>query len=327
MSIYKAKANEIDLVILDVIMPGYTHAQPAQPVLFSHWLLSYFWMLQRDVARLDDLAERVSVSPLGAGALAGNAFGVDRIGLAHELGFADVSQNSIDAVSDRDFVVEFLSWAALLGVHLSRLAADLVLWSSAEYGFIRIDEAYSTGSSIMPQKRNPDSMELVRGKAGRLVGDLVTVLATLRGLPSGYNRDLQEDKPPLFDAIDTLSLTLPVVAGVLSTMRVHSERIRQALRDEMLATDLADYLVRKGVPFRQSHRLVGEAIRRAEAAEVPLSDLPIAEYRRISDRFGEDLYDVFSFERSVRSRNVAGGTAPGAVREQLSRARAELEMG
>ncbi len=309
---------------LDVIMPGYTHGQPAQPVLFAHWVLSYFWMLQRDVERLDELAARVSVSPLGAGALAGNPFGVDRVELARELGFAQICQNSIDAVSDRDFIVEFLSWAALLGVHLSRLAADVVLWSSAEYGFVEIDEAYSTGSSIMPQKRNPDSMELVRGKAGRLIGNLVMVLTTLKGLPTSYNRDLQEDKPPLFDSVDTLLLILPVVAGVVGTMRVRSERMRAALGDGMLATDLADYLVRKGVPFRQSHGLVGEAVRRAEAAQVSLQELSLAEYQGVSDVFGEDLYEVLSFERSVCARDVVGGTAPEAVRDQLALARGIL---
>jgi len=310
---------------LDVIMPGYTHGQPAQPVLFAHWLMSYFWMLQRDVERLDELAERVSVSPLGAGALAGNAFGVDRAELARELGFAGICANSIDAVSDRDFIVEFLSWAALLGVHLSRLAADLVLWSSAEYGFVEIDEAYSTGSSIMPQKRNPDSMELVRGKAGRLIGNLMTVLATLKGLPATYNRDLQEDKPPLFDAIDTLFLILPVVVGVVETLCIRPERMRMALGDGMLATDLADYLVRKGVPCRESHRIVGEAIRRAEAANTSLRELALAEYQAISDAFCQDLYDLFNFERSVRSKNVPGGTAPVAVRKQLVLARGILD--
>jgi argininosuccinate lyase len=312
---------------LDVIMPGYTHGQPAQPVLFAHWLLSYFWMLQRDVERLDELAARVSVLPLGAGALAGNAFGIDRESLAEELGFGAISENSIDAVSDRDFIIEFLSFAALLGVHLSRLAADLVLWSSAEYGFVEIDEAYTTGSSIMPQKRNPDSLELVRGKAGRLVGNLVALLMTVKGLPSSYNRDLQEDKPPLFDSLDTLFLTLPVAAGVVGTLRVCEERMRAALGDGMLATDLAEYLVRKGVPFRQSHRTVGQVVLRAEEAGVQLRELSLQEYRMISDAFEQDLFEVFDFERSVASRDVPGGTAPAAVSNQLARARKLLGIG
>ena len=310
---------------LDVIMPGYTHGQPAQPVLFTHWLLSYFWMLQRDIERLDELAERVSVSPLGAGALTGNAFGVDRDELAKALGFAGISANSIDAVSDRDFIVEFLSWAALLGVHLSRLAADLVLWSSAEYGFVEIGEAYSTGSSIMPQKRNPDSMELVRGKAGRLIGNLMTVLTTLKGLPASYNRDLQEDKPPLFDTIDTLFLILPVVSGVVETLRIRPERMKMALGDGMLATDLADYLVRKGVPFRESHRMVGKVIRRVEVANTSLRELTMAEYQAIAGAFDQDLYEVINFERSVSSKNVPGGTAPSVVRKQLALARGILD--
>jgi len=310
---------------LDLIVPGYTHTQPAQPVLFAHWLLSYFWMLQRDVERLDDLTVRISVSPLGAGALAGNAFGVDRQSLAKELGFAAVSENSMDAVSDRDFIIEFLSFAALLGVHLSRLAADLILWASAEYGFVEIDEAYTTGSSIMPQKRNPDSLELIRGKVGRLTGNLVSLLMTVKGLTSSYNRDLQEDKPPLFDTLDTLFLILPVAAGVIGTMRVRPEMMFVALRDGMLATDLADYLVRKGVPFRQSHRMVGQVVLRAEEAGVELRELPLDEYRAVSGVFDQDLFDVFDFERSVASRDVPGGTAPSAVREQLALAHRMLK--
>jgi len=310
---------------LDVIMPGYTHAQPAQPVLFAHWLLSYFWMLERDVQRLDELAARVSVLPLGAGALAGNAFGIDRESLAEELGFGAISENSIDAVSDRDFIIEFVSFAALLGAHLSRLAADLILWSSAEYGFVEINEGYTTGSSIMPQKRNPDSLELIRGKAGRLTGNLVTLLMTVKGLPSSYNRDLQEDKPPLFDTLDTLLLILPVALGVVGTMRVRPEMMFVALRDGMLATDLADYLVRKGVPFRQSHRIVGQAVLRAEDAGVQLRELSLSDYRTLSDAFEQDLFEVFDFERSVASRDVPGGTAPEAVRRQLARARKLLK--
>ena len=229
---------------LDVIMPGYTHGQQAQPVLFSHWLLSYFWALQRDRDRLDDLGKRVSELPLGSGALAGNPFEVDREYLARELGFARISENSIDAISDRDFVIEFLNWAATLGVHLSRLSADLINWASLEYGFVELDDAYSTGSSLMPQKKNPDSLELVRGKAGRLTADLISLLVTMKGLPGGYNRDLQEDKEPLFDAIDTLAQALPIVTGVVLTLRLNVERMKAALHDGMLATDLSDYLVR-----------------------------------------------------------------------------------
>ncbi|MDE3091600.1 MAG: argininosuccinate lyase, partial [Chloroflexota bacterium] len=255
----------------DALMPGYTHLQRAQPILFSHWLMSYFWMLQRDWERFRDCAARTSVLPLGAGALAGNALGIDREFLARELGFARVSENSIDAVSDRDFIAEFLFSAALLGVHLSRLGEDLVLYSSAEFGFVTMDDAYATGSSLMPQKKNPDAMELARGKSARLIGNLTTLLALLKGLPSSYDKDLQEDKQPLFDAVDTLDALLPVVAGVIRTMRVNADAMRAALDTSMLATDLADYLVRRGVPFREAHRKVGEAVKLAEQRGVALS--------------------------------------------------------
>ena len=309
---------------LEVIMPGYTHLQRAQPVLFSHWLMSYFWMLQRDRGRLDDLEKRVAVLPLGTGALAGHALGIDRQFLAAELGFRAVCENSLDAVSDRDFVAEFLFWAALLQTHLSRLAEDLIIWSSAEFGFVELDEAYATGSSLMPQKKNPDSLELLRGKVGRLVGHLVALLTTLKGLPSTYNKDLQEDKEPLFDALDTLKLALPVAAGMVRTLRVNAEAMAAALDDAMLATDLADYLVRRGVPFRQSHELVGRAVRRAEALGLSLRELPLAEFQAISDVFEEDLYAVFDHRRSVEARDSYGGTATAAVRQQMERAWAVL---
>ena len=309
---------------LEVIMPGYTHLQRAQPVLFSHWLMSYFWMLQRDRERLGDLEKRVAVLPLGAGALAGHALGIDRHFLAAELGFRAICENSLDAVSDRDFVVEFLFWAALLQTHLSRLAEDLIIWSSAEFGFVELDDAYATGSSLMPQKKNPDSLELLRGKVGRMVGHLVALLITLKGLPSTYNKDLQEDKEPLFDALDTLKLALPVAAGVVRTLKVNAEAMAAALDDAMLATDLADYLVRHGVPFRQSHELVGRAVRRAEALGLPLSELPLAEFQAISETFDSDLYAVFDHRRSVEARDSYGGTATVAVRQQIEQARAVL---
>jgi argininosuccinate lyase len=306
---------------LDVLMPGYTHLQRAQPILFSHWLLSFFWMLQRDHERLADCATRVSVLPLGAGALAGNALGIDREFLARELGFARVSENSIDAVGDRDFIAEFLFDAALLGVHLSRLGEDLVQYSSAEFGFITMDDAYATGSSLMPQKRNPDAMELARGKSARLIGDLTTLLALLKGLPSSYDKDLQEDKEPLFDAVDTLDVLLPVVAGVIRTMRVNADKMRAALDASMLATDLADYLVRRGVPFREAHRAVGQAVKLAEARGVAVSELSIEEYQKIAPAFGADVKDVFDFSRSIAAREVIGGTGPNAVRAQIARAK------
>ncbi len=309
----------------DLVMPGYTHLQQAQPVLFSHWLLSYFWKLQRDQERLADALRRAAILPLGAGALAGNPFGIDRSVLAASLGFAAVAENSIDAVNDRDYVVEFLAWAALLQVHLSSLAEDLILWSSREFGFVQVHDAYATGSSLMPQKRNPDSLELMRGKSGRMVGHLVSLLTTLKGLPSAYNKDLQEDKEAVFDAIDTLSIELPVATAVVRTLQVNGDRMTAALDDTMLATDLADYLVRKGVPFRQSHHLVGQAVRRAEQLDVPLQKLSLAEYQGIHPAFVGDLYQVFDFQRSVEARAAEGGTAPEAVRTQLSRARALLD--
>ena len=306
---------------LDVIMPGYTHLQQAQPLLFGHWLMSYFWKFQRDRERLADAARRTSVLPLGAGALAGNPFDVDRQALAAELGFAAVGENSVDAVSDRDYVVEFLAWAALVQIHLSCLAEDIILWTSREFGFVQVDDAYSTGSSLMPQKRNPDSLELMRGKSGRMTGHLLGLMTTLKGLPSGYNKDLQEDKEAVFDTVDTLTLELPVATGVISTLKVDGARICAALNDALLATDLADYLVRKGVPFRQSHHLVGQAVRRAEELDVPLGDLTLADYQAIHPTFAKDVYQVFDFQRSVEARDVEGGTGPSAVRAQIEQAK------
>ena len=306
---------------LDVIMPGYTHLQPAQPLLFSHWLLSFFWKFQRDRERLADAARRTSVLPLGSGALAGNPFNIDRRALAAELGFVGVSENSIDAVEDRDYVVELLAWAALVQVHLSCLAEDLILWASREFGFVEVDDAYSTGSSLMPQKRNPDALELMRGKSGRIVGHLVGLLTMLKGLPSAYDKDLQEDKEAIFDAIDTLKIELPIAAGVIRTLKVNGARMAAALDDGMLATDLADYLVRKGVPFRESHHLVGQAVRRAEELGVPLKALELAEYQAIHPAFAEDVYEVFDFWRSVEARETEGGTAPVAVHAQIERAK------
>ena len=306
---------------LDVVMPGYTHLQQAQPLLFSHWLMSFFWKFQRDGERLAGVARRTRVCPLGSGALAGHPLGIDRQALAAELGFATVSENSVDAVSDRDYAVEFLAWAALVQVHLSCLAEELIVWASREFGFVQVDEAYSTGSSLMPQKKNPDSLELIRGKSGRMVGHLVGLLTTLKGLPSAYDKDLQEDKEALFDAIDTLNMELPIAAGVIRTLKVNTARMAAALDDAILATDLADYLVRKGVPFRQSHHLVGQAVRRAEELGVSLKELSLADYQEIHPSFAEDVYAVFDFRRSVEARDTEGGTAPAAVRAQIERAR------
>jgi argininosuccinate lyase len=308
----------------DALMPGYTHLQRAQPILLAHWLLAHFWPLERDRARFADCAQRTAVLPLGSGALAGTPLAIDRAALAEDLGFAAISPNSIDAVSDRDFIAEFLFCAALVGVHLSRLAEDIVLYSTAEFGFITLDDAYSTGSSLMPQKKNPDSFELARGKAGRLIGDLVTLLTVLKGLPSAYDKDLQEDKEPLFDAADTLELALPVAAGAIATARFHHERMRAALDEAMLATDVADELVARGVPFREAHHAVGALVRAAEERRCALSALPLDTYRAIHPAFGDDIFSVFDFARSAAARHITGATAPDAVREQIAKARAAL---
>ncbi|MCL4507552.1 MAG: argininosuccinate lyase [Chloroflexi bacterium] len=304
----------------DTLMPGYTHLQRAQPITFAHWCMAYFWMLTRDIERLADCARRTSTLPLGSGALAGNPFAIDRTELAKELGFAAVSDNSLDGVSDRDFIAEMLFCTAMAGIHLSRMAEDLVIYSSSEYGFVSFDDAYSTGSSLMPQKKNPDAMELARGKSARLTGNLVTLLTLIKGLPMTYNKDLQEDKEPLFDSIDTISLTLQVVTGAVHTLRINADRMAGALDPAMLATDVAEYLVRKGVPFRTAHHLSGRAVALCERRSVALSQLSLEDWRSISTDFGPDIQQVFDFARSVASRDVKGGTSPRALREQLQQA-------
>jgi argininosuccinate lyase len=310
---------------VSTLMPGYTHVQRAQPITFAHWCMAHFWPLARDVERLRDCAGRTAVMPLGSGALAGNPFAIDRAALAAALGFASISENSLDGVSDRDFVAEMMFDCALIGIHLSRLSEDLVLYSSAEFGFVSFDDAYSTGSSLMPQKKNPDAMELARGKSGRLVGNLMGLLTTLKGLPMSYNKDLQEDKEGWFDSLDTLNIMLPVVSAAVRTLRVNAERMRAALDPAMLATDVAEYLVRKGVPFREAHHLSGRAVALAEQRHVLLSALSPADWRTLSTHFDEDIQRVFDFEQSVNSRDVAGGTSARAVQEQLQHAQAWLK--
>ncbi len=302
---------------IDLIMPGYTHLQPAQPVRWSHWLLSHAWMWQRDMQRLDDLLKRVNLLPLGSGALAGHPFAIDREALAADLGFAGVTPNSLDGVSDRDFVAEFLFWASLTMVHLSRLGEDLIIFSSREFGFVALADAYSTGSSLMPQKKNPDALELLRGKAGRVTGDLTGLLMTLKGLPSTYNKDLQEDKEPLFDAVDTLSGALQIACGVISTLTPNPHRLRIALATEMLATDLAEYLVRKGVPFRQTHHIAGAAVALAEERKIDLSALTVADLQGLHPVFADDVSQVWDFEQSVERRDAIGGTSRRAVLAQI----------
>jgi argininosuccinate lyase len=313
---------EIDL---DVILPGYTHFQQAQPILLSHWWLSHFWPLQRDRERLKELSQRAAVLPLGSGALAGTTFNIDRFALAADLGFTAPSPNSLDAVSDRDFAAEFLFWAALAGVHLSRMAEALILYSTIEFGFVTMADEFSTGSSLMPQKKNPDLLELARGKAGTLTGLLTGLLTTLKGLPSAYDKDLQEDKTAVFEAADTLEVLLPVMEGVISTLTVHPERCRSAIHPAVLATDLADYLVCKGVPFRSAHEAVGKAVRLAEERKETLHTLPLSEYQAINPVFDQDLFSALSLETSVKRRAVYGGTAPDAVKKQIEEAQKALE--
>ena len=308
----------------EALIPGYTHMQRAQPILLAHWLLSHFWPLERDRARLADCARRAAVLPLGAGAIAGTPLRVDRTALAADLGFAEASQNSVDAVSDRDFAAEYLFCASLVGVHLSRLAEDMIIYSTSEFGFVTLADAYSTGSSLMPQKKNPDSFELLRGKSGRLIGHLMGLLTVLKGLPAAYDKDLQEDKEPLFDSADTLELALPMAAGAVATARFHHERMHGALDDAMLATDLADYLVERGVAFREAHRVTGALVREAEARGLSLSGLPYEVYRAQHAAFEEDVLDVFDPARSAAARRAPGATAPEAVREQIAQAQACL---
>src|SRR5512136_1932273 len=302
---------------MGVILPGYTHTQRAQPILLSHWWLSHLWAFQRDRGRLHGLKQRTAVSPLGSGALAGTTFPIDRDALSHDLGFDSASPNSLDAVSDRDFAAEYLFCATLIGLHLSRMAEALILYSTAEFAFIELDDAYSTGSSLMPQKKNPDPLELIRAKSANLIGALTGLLAMLKALPSAYDKDLQEDKPAVFEAADTLDRVLLVMQGVISTLTVRSERMRAAVDASMLATDLADYLVQRGVPFRAAHHAAGHAVKRSAELGVNLTELPIAEWQAIHPAFGADLYQVFDPERAVARRSAWGGTAPDAVRIQL----------
>ncbi len=303
-------------------MPGYTHLQQAQPVTWGHWLLSHFWTLRRDADRFTQARTSASVLPLGSAALAGTAYSIDREALAGALGFVRISENSIDAVSDRDFAVDFLYASALLGIHLSRLAEQLIIFSSIEFGFVTLSDAYSTGSSIMPQKKNPDTLELTRGKTGRLVGNLIGLLTTLKGLPSAYDKDLQEDKEPVFDAYDTLALILPVLAGTVRTLTVNEARIREQLDAGLFATELADYLAVKGIPFREAHEIVGQVVRLAEREGMPLDRLDLAALQSISDQFELDVLERFNVDRALRARAVTGGT--GRLEEQLAAARAQL---
>ncbi|KAA8907854.1 L-Aspartase-like protein, partial [Sphaerosporella brunnea] len=311
---------------MHVLMPGYTHLQRAQPIRWSHWVMAHALAFSSDLERLRELYKRVNMCPLGSGALAGNPFEVDREFLAKELGFEGVVGNSLLGVSDRDFIVETLQWAALAMNHISKWAEDLIIYSTAEFGFISLADAYSTGSSLMPQKKNPDSLELLRGKSGRVFGQMAGFMYTLKGLPSTYNKDLQEDKEPLFDCVRTVADSFQIATGVLSTLKINEQKMREALTMDMLATDLADYLVRKGVPFRQTHHISGAAVRLAEEHGVSgIDKLTLEDYKGLCDVFEEDVHaEVFDFEKSVEKRAAIGGPARHRVLEQIEKVKAVL---
>ncbi|MDF2645144.1 MAG: argininosuccinate lyase [Paenibacillus sp.] len=311
----KAKDN------LDTIIPGYTHLQRAQPILFAHHMMAYVSMFQRDLERLQDSYKRVDMLPLGAGALAGTTFPIDRHFVAEQLGFGRVYENSLDAVSDRDFILEFLSNASMIMMHLSRFSEEMVLWSSTEFAFIELDDAFCTGSSIMPQKKNPDVAELVRGKTGRVYGNLFGLMTVLKSLPLAYNKDMQEDKEGMFDTVRTLQGALQLFAPMVATMKVNSDRMRQAVNQDFSnATDIADYLVNKGLPFRQAHEVIGKTVLYCIQNKKYLLDMSIEEFKTFSSLFESDIYQVLQPEQVVNARNVYGGTASNQVTEAIARA-------
>lgn len=302
---------------IDVLMPGYTHLQRAQPIRWSHWLLSYAAVFMSDLERLREVIKRVNRSPLGSGALVGNPFGIDREAMANELGFDRLIMNSMAAVADRDFVIETLQWASMCTGHISRWAEDLIIYSTAEFGFIRLADAYSTGSSLMPQKKNPDSLELLRGKSGRVFGQMAGLMMSAKGLPATYNKDLQESFEPMLDGTKTVSDSIQIATGVLSTLTIFPDKMRQALTPDMLATDLADYLVRKGVPFRETHHISGRVVALAEKLGVPMDKLTTKQLQGVDGRFGDDVTRCFNYEASVETRTVAGGTSRNSVEQQI----------
>jgi argininosuccinate lyase len=311
----KAKEN------VETILPGYTHLQRAQPVSFAHHLLAYFWMLQRDYERFSESVKRIDRSPLGAGALAGTTFPIDREYSAELLGFSSIYENSLDAVSDRDFIAEFLSHSSMLMMHLSRFCEELILWSSEEFQFVEIDDTFATGSSMMPQKKNPDMAELIRGKTGRVYGNLVLLLTVMKGLPLAYNKDLQEDKEGMFDTVKTVKGSLEIFTGMIETLHVKAENMQAAVKSDFSnATELADYLVGKGMPFRQAHEVVGKLVLRCIQENKVLVDLSLAAFQDASESFEEDIYDVLDPQNVVAGRNSAGGTGFRQVKAQLEKA-------
>ncbi|HEY2420651.1 MAG TPA: argininosuccinate lyase [Neobacillus sp.] len=317
--IEQAKVN------VQTLIPGYTHLQRAQPVSFAHHLMAYFWMFERDKERLNDSLKRVNSLPLGSGALAGTTFPINRERVAELLGFETVYPNSMDAVSDRDFILEFLSIGSIIMTHISRFSEELVIWSSQEFQFVELDDSFCTGSSIMPQKKNPDVPELLRGKAGRTYGNLISLLTVLKGLPLAYNKDLQEDKEGLFDTVETLEGSLKLLAPMIETMTVNKETMRRAINHDFSnATDIADYLVRKGLPFREAHEIIGKIVLYAIKQQKYLLDLSFAEYQEFSSLFAADIYEVLSPEHVVAVRNSFGGTSPQQVNEQIKLAEGKL---
>src|SRR5947208_15066819 len=311
---------------VDLVMPGYTHLQRAQPIYFAHYLLGQIEAFARDAERLRDCLQRTDVLPLGSGALAGSTIVLDRELIARELGFARISQNSLDAVSDRDFVCEFLFCLAMIGMHLCRLSEDLIIWSTSEFGFVEFSEGFSTGSSLMPQKNNPDMAELTRGKTGRLYGKLMSILTTLKALPSSYNRDLQEDKEALFDSVDTISAALELFSAMLPELKINRERMEAAANDpHLLATDLAEYLVKKGTPFREAHEIVGKLVADATEKGTRLNAIPLAELKKASQLFDVDVAEVFDVRGSLRARRAIGAPSPDNVAKQIKRWRKQLE--
>lgn len=336
----RGEIDDIDALILELqtaiidsaegyaeaVLPGYTHLQRAQPVMFAHWCLAYFEMLKRDRGRLADCRKRVNVMPLGSGALAGSGYAVDRTAIADDLGFESVSANSLDAVSDRDFAAEFASVASLIMVHLSRLAEDLIIYCTQEFGFITLSDSVSSGSSLMPQKKNPDALELLRGKAGRVFGHSMALLAVIKGLPLAYNKDMQEDKEAIFDCVDTLTISIKAAAIVIENLVVNEDVTREAASKGYLnATELADYLVKKGVPFRTAHEIVGNAVLFAISEGKELQEIPLDQLQQFSPRIGADVAEVLSLDASIASKRVIGGTSPVRVRAELSTARQYLD--
>ncbi|MCK5578266.1 MAG: argininosuccinate lyase [Planctomycetes bacterium] len=300
-----------------VVMPGYTHLQQAQPVLFSYYLMALFFMLQRDKERLVDCLKRVDICPLGSGALAGTTYNINRRQLARELGFKKISENALDATSDRDFIVEFIGTSSILMMHLSRICEDLIIWSSREFGFVVLADALTTSSSLMPQKKNPDLLELIRGKSGRVFGHLLGLLSMLKSLPVGYNKDMQEDKLPLFDTVDTLSASLKIFTLVFKTMTIKPQKMQATINDHILATDLVDYLVQKGVPFRESHSTVGQIVRYTLDYDKNLIGLSLSELKQFNPKFQKDVYQVFNIKKSIDAHNLPGGTSEAMVRKQI----------